>query len=791
MQCKLCGWWRTRGACQWCPRPHREQPRATNQPLQSAPITKTLLQDRWNQAKESANNPAHTKAEHMCSHCHTRHLRKQEHCRSCKSSLVAAYTVLPQTWPPLGAPAAVVQLYEPAALPGLMTREEPKTTSAPMDEDEPMGALATLTTPQLKAEIAKLEKFLLDLDASDGFATLREHTEASLTQCRNLLASKRMPGQQLDQSLAKLKACSQAKELAAKHVEALRLDLHNAELALEQAEQAETVAQKEVQRIRAQVSDQEGPGSHPGRPHGSHSSAAPSRHEPHQTTSPGTLHGPMCTYAPKPRTTTTARSCSPGGSDAARPDHRTSSPSSSEGRRGRQTSGLRAHSAEAKPQSNPAEPARTQPAPKTGYCPRATLQWLGLAYWVTAATGLRACPEVGGPRRPVRAPKRVSLLFFVCLLCVSTSAQASWTPPPPGDAAHERHQGICAMSAPAWAYQHVGYCTQQHAGTCIGMAETPRGLLLPKSLSDLGHARASKRLPLTIPSPVLQFLFWLIWAGFADSGASWTLFGVFLLPTSLSRPVLVSPCTLRSLLSPLVCVTATERGKTRKAPRFPRLLHLLRGQRIGEAAQPGPTATSSSLTTTATTGSSVPDPDAGPPPPEACRPMAIHEVQINIKMATGRPATLKCHWLPKFDSWKWSTTKYQHQGRGQPSQILREWAARYKGEITPDGHREIESVLALHPDLPVGPPDSDPPAPAPSPADGARSSAPPTAMDLPDPSRLTRDSRAATSGQRRPSPLSVTFPRPVTLSSTRSVTTPSEYCTTLPSAQNTDGCFFP
>ena len=239
---------------------------------------------------------------------------------------------------------------------------------------------------------------------------------------------------------------------------------------------------------------------------------------------------------------------------------------------------------------------------------------------------------------------------------------------------------------------------------------------------------------------IFQFHFWLFWAGFLDSGASWTLFRVFLTPTSQSRLVLVSPSALGSLLSPLVCVTASERGKKRRAPRSPRLLHPLRGQRIGEAAQPGPSATSSSMTATCvTTGdSTLPDPDAGTPPPEFRRPMALQEVQINIRMATGRPATLKCLWLPKFDSWKWYTTRCQHQGRGQPGQILREWAERYKGDVAPEGHREIESVLALHPDPPVGPPDSDPPAPALPPPDETRPPAPPTAMDLPDPCGLTR-----------------------------------------------------
>ena len=118
--------------------------------------------------------------------------------------------------------------------------------------------------------------------------------------------------------------------------------------------------------------------------------------------------------------------------------------------------------------------------------------------------------------------------------------------------------------------------------------------------------------------------------------------------------------------------------------------------------------------------------------------MPLADVRLSVRMTTGRPATLTCKWLPKFDSWKWSTSRHQHQGRGQPGQILREWAERYKSHIAPEGLREIDSALALHPDPPVGPPSSAPPAP--TLPDSARliSDAPPTACSLPNPSELHR-----------------------------------------------------
>ena len=232
-------------------------------------------------------------------------------------------------------------------------------------------------------------------------------------------------------------------------------------------------------------------------------------------------------------------------------------------------------------------------------------------------------------------------------------------------------------------------------------------------------------------------------AGFFDRGSSWTPFLVFVCP--FSPPRLFSSglsLTLSRLLSPIVCLPA-ERGTNvrRLAPTrghcTTRLLHPARAQRIGEAKCPGPASSSStSSTTSADSDNETPPRPAAPPAGPSDH--GIAEVQINVRMSSGRPATLKCLWLPKFGSWKWSTSKFAHQGKGPPGVILRQWAVRFAAQLHPDGQREIDSVLALHPDPPVGPPgslSSTGPLPSSAPVSFGP---PPTARDLPPEGDLER-----------------------------------------------------
>ena len=138
-----------------------------------------------------------------------------------------------------------------------------------------------------------------------------------------------------------------------------------------------------------------------------------------------------------------------------------------------------------------------------------------------------------------------------------------------------------------------------------------------------------------------------------------------------------------------------------------RLLHPARTRRMGEASHPGPGSTSA--TSTSDTSSDESSSSALPQP--ASQPLAqadgltLPKVQLRIRMASGRPATLKCQRLPKLGSWKWATSKFAHQGRTTPGQVLRQWATKFAEEIAPEGLAEnlIESALALHPDPPPPP----------------------------------------------------------------------------------------
>ena len=318
----------------------------------------------------------------------------------------------------------------------------------------------------------------------------------------------------------------------------------------------------------------------------------------------------------------------------------------------------------------------------------------------------------------------------------------------------------------SWTSQHAGYTSDSQALQCFSTLQV--GTLKPHEVQvsenpshqRLTGPRSHQNRQHCSPDYVslcqrLLTLFML--AGFLDRGSSWAFFSCF---CPLYPPCLFSSgltLTFSRLFPPLVCVCASRESRERRPSptrghSTTRLLHPARATRIGEATHPGPPSSSTSSTTTSDSDDDPPSASATSAAGDASDTIA--HVQINVRMSTGRPATLKCHWLPKFGSWKWSTSRYAHQGKGPPSTILREWATRFAGELHPDGRREIESVLAIHPDPPVGPPGSlssagpvpssapisfgPPPAAPTRPATTVSFSPPPTARDLPPPEALER-----------------------------------------------------
>ena len=175
-------------------------------------------------------------------------------------------------------------------------------------------------------------------------------------------------------------------------------------------------------------------------------------------------------------------------------------------------------------------------------------------------------------------------------------------------------------------------------------------------------------------------------------------------------------------------------GHTMAPPSHPPRLRALdphRGQRVGEAARPGP---SSSLRDTSGTRGDTP-----PPQPYGGQDIPLHDTLIPVRLATDKLATLQCKWMQRTASWRWwagsGDGRLQHQDKGTPATVLREWARLFERDVLQEGLDEITSVLAIHPDLPAAPPGESPPPdkPSPAPMDGT---ATPAIPRLPAPTGL-------------------------------------------------------
>ena len=282
------------------------------------------------------------------------------------------------------------------------------------------------------------------------------------------------------------------------------------------------------------------------------------------------------------------------------------------------------------------------------------------------------------------------------------------------------------------SHQHVGY---RHS------AEIRRhSLVLMAERSTQEACKA--RLPIPSSSQQ-QFLCLILLAGLFDHGKSWVGFSAFLPPGPFFLGAPNGPARTLALLSPLPASSTpkthpqqhkevrrekrplAQPGRSarrrRHAPpqaqparrsafaqRTPpglRAAHPLRGIRIGEAAVPGPPSGSVPQTDT---------PGDTPPPMPASDNIPLHDTILRIRLATDKYGTLQCKWMQRTASWRWwvgsGDNRLQHQGRGTPATILREWVRMYEAEVLQEGLDEITTVLAMHPDLPAAPPGEAPPA---------------------------------------------------------------------------------
>ena len=138
---------------------------------------------------------------------------------------------------------------------------KPGDKPEPMEQETvaPDRPLINVSITNLKAEIGRLEKHLLDMPA-EGFQSLRDQAEISLMAAKRELQARKPEGATLDQAIAHQRQASKARTLAEAHVQDMKDGLSRAEVALQQAVEAETQATQEVQRVRSLISKHE-PGS--------------------------------------------------------------------------------------------------------------------------------------------------------------------------------------------------------------------------------------------------------------------------------------------------------------------------------------------------------------------------------------------------------------------------------------------------------------------------------------------------------------------------------------------------
>ena len=118
-----------------------------------------------------------------------------------------------------------------------------------LDPDRP---LLSVPLASLKAEVGRLEKHLLDMPP-DGFQTLHEQVELNLVAARRELQARRPEGAMLDQAIARQRQAQKAKTMAETHLQETREALSRADVALQQATEADTLATQEIQRVRALI----------------------------------------------------------------------------------------------------------------------------------------------------------------------------------------------------------------------------------------------------------------------------------------------------------------------------------------------------------------------------------------------------------------------------------------------------------------------------------------------------------------------------------------------------------
>ena len=157
--------------------------------------------------------------------------------------MATCYNMIPGTWPSLGVPETVLQLFEPSSAVAPTQLDSPQPTAPDVDmvdlqdsDTTPAaGGFISLTVTQHQAEATRLERLLADLDSSGGFQAMKDQVKQTLMGIKKELGTRKGPGQQLDSALAKLKTCQQSKSLAEKHLNATEKALAAAKEAVQKS----------------------------------------------------------------------------------------------------------------------------------------------------------------------------------------------------------------------------------------------------------------------------------------------------------------------------------------------------------------------------------------------------------------------------------------------------------------------------------------------------------------------------------------------------------------------------
>ena len=202
----------------------------------------------------------------MCTFCLLRTVNSKPTCRGCQRTLSECARILPGQWPPLGCPSSLLKKFGES--PVVQTEETAAPLTAPpppLEKSEGMEVetgpgqerpLLQLPVTQLKAEIARLERHLLDMPV-DGFQTLRDATEQSLMAAKAELQARKPEGASLDKAIARQRQAAKARLLAEEQVQDCHAALDRAHKALQQAQEGEQAANQEVHKMRALIADAE------------------------------------------------------------------------------------------------------------------------------------------------------------------------------------------------------------------------------------------------------------------------------------------------------------------------------------------------------------------------------------------------------------------------------------------------------------------------------------------------------------------------------------------------------